>query len=320
MRKIFPVFIIPLIFLLHAGPSGISLPLGDIPGWRQIFSDDFTTDVPLGSFPDAVATKWSAYPDGWKDTSKKGTYYPSQTVTINGGTLNIFLHTENSMHMVCAPVPKLPGAVGNGTGLQYGRYAICFRADAVPGYKTAWLLWPDSEVWPRDGEIDFPEGNLTGTISAFMHRQNGTSGSDQDAFSSQATYTQWHVAVIEWTSPYVDFLLDGASIGRSVNRIPNTPMHWVIQTETTLSGETSDTAQGTVQIDWVAVYAPAQAAVEPKIERARYQTGISNNRTSLYTCKGEYLGFSKSAATHILPVGAYVAVCGRASSIAFIDQ
>ena len=42
----------------------------------------------------------------------------------------------------------------------------------MDGYKVAWLLWPKSGVWPRDGEIDFPEADLIGTISAFMHRQN----------------------------------------------------------------------------------------------------------------------------------------------------
>ena len=63
------------------------------------------------------------------------------------------------------------------------------------GYKTAWLLWPRSEVWPRDGEIDFPEGDLDSTIHGFVHRQGATSGSDQYAVSTSATYTSWHTAV-----------------------------------------------------------------------------------------------------------------------------
>jgi hypothetical protein len=40
-----------------ASPSGADMPLGDLPGWRQIFTDDFTTVVPLESFPSAVSTK-----------------------------------------------------------------------------------------------------------------------------------------------------------------------------------------------------------------------------------------------------------------------
>jgi hypothetical protein len=232
--------------------------MGDIAGWHQIFADDFTTDVPLGSFPSAVSAMWTAYPDGSSDTSKNGTYYPSKVVSIQGGIMNFYLHTENGVHMVVAPEPKLPGATGSEGGLLYGRYAACFRADPVPGYKTAWLLWPDSETWPRDGEIDFPEGNLDSTIGAFMHRQNGTSGSDQDAYSTSATYPSWHTVVIEWSASACRFILDGTVIGTSTSRIPDTPMHWVLQTETALSGGApANDASGNVQIDWVAAYTPS---------------------------------------------------------------
>jgi hypothetical protein len=238
-------------------PSGEPMPTGDLPGWRLVFADDFTTDVPLGKFPSAVSSKWSAYQDGWNDTSKNGTYYPSKVVSIHGGLMNLNLHTENGIHMVSAPVPKVPGATGSGGGQLYGRYVIRFRADPVAHYKTAWLLWPDSETWPRDGEIDFPEGDLDGTISGFMHRQNGTSGGDQDAYDTLVTYTSWHTATIEWTAAACKFILDGTTIGNSTSRIPSTPMHWVIQTETALSGGApADGDVGNVQIDWVAVYAP----------------------------------------------------------------
>jgi beta-glucanase (GH16 family) len=112
-------------------------------------------------------------------------------------------------------------------------------------------------VWPRDGEIDFPEGNLTGTIHAFMHRQGATSGSDQDAFTTGVTFVAWHTAVIEWTPTRCEFFLDGVSIGRATSRIPNTPMHWVIQSETALDGS-SPAAEAAMQIDWLAAwrYAP----------------------------------------------------------------
>jgi beta-glucanase (GH16 family) len=207
-----------------------------------------------------VAGKWSAYPDGWPDTTHNGTYYPSKVISIQNGVLNLYLHTENGIHMVSAPVPKIPGAVGSEGGLLYGRYVIRFKSDPIPGYKTAWLLWPDSETWPRDGEVDFPEGELDSTISAFMHRQDGTSGSDQDAFGSSITYTSWHTATLEWLPSSLRFFLDGQLIGTSTSRIPNTPMHWVIQTETATDGSVpSDAAAGNVQIDWVTVYVPSTA-------------------------------------------------------------
>ncbi len=239
------------------------MPIGDIPGWHQIFTDDFTENVPIGSFPSAVSNKWDAYPDGWKDTSKNGTYYPSKVVSIQNGVMNLYLHTENGIHMVAAPEPKLPGTVGSEGGLLYGRYVVRFKADPVPDYKISWLLWPDSEVWPRNGEINFPEGNLNSTICGYMHHQNGRSSKDQDAYCTSVALTSWHTAIIEWLPNKLNFILDGQTIGTSTNRVPNTPMHWVLQTETETTfhaSPPSDAAAGNIQIDWVAVYVPSSTA------------------------------------------------------------
>ncbi|CAM3056051.1 glycoside hydrolase family 16 protein [Corallococcus sp. ZKHCc1 1396] len=247
---------VTLVAGVGSSPSGEPMPVGDLTNWRQVFTDDFTTTVPVGQFPAAVSSKWGVYLDGWKDTSKHGTYSPSTVVSIQNGVLNKYLHTVNGVHRVAAVLPKIPGATASG-GLPAGRFAVRFKADPVPGYKTAWLLWPDSEVWPRDGEIDFPEGDLDGTISGFMHRQNGTSGGDQDAVSTSARYTSWHTAVIEWTPGRCRFILDGTVILDKTSRVPTTPMHWVLQTETDLSGTApSSSAAGNVQIDWVAVWVP----------------------------------------------------------------
>ena len=243
---------------VSANPSGEAMPGDNVGGWRQIFADDFSTNVPLGSFPAAVSTKWKPYPYPWKDTSKNGTYWPQKGLSAHDGLLDVWLHTETvngvATHIVNAPQPILPGPT---RGQLYGRYVIRFRADPVPGYKTAWLLWPDSGL-RTDGEIDFPEGNLSSTIHAYMHRQGATSGSDQDAYSTGISYTSWHTAVIEWLPSRCTFILDGKVIGNSTSRIPATPMHYVIQTETQLSGGApANTASGHVYIDWVAVYARA---------------------------------------------------------------
>ena len=233
------------------------MPVGDIPGWHQIFADDFTTTVPLGSFPATVGSKWSVYLDGWGDGAN-GVYMPSQVLSQHDGMLDVWLHTVNGVHMVAAALPKLPGAVGNNGGLLHGRYAVRFKADPVVGYKTAWLLWPDSANWPTDGEFDFPEGSLNSTICAFLHYQGGTWAGDQAAFCPATTYTNWHTAVTEWTSGSVKFYLDGALIGTVTSRIPTTPMHWVLQTQTNNIGSApSNTAAGHVLVDWVAAYTPA---------------------------------------------------------------
>jgi hypothetical protein len=243
-------------------PIGPRVPLGDLPGWTQVFVDDFTRSVPLGSFPEAVSSKWWAYPNDWHDTSGVGTYDPHKTLSVRGGILNSYIHTVNGVPRVSAPVPRLPytsgGVDSTPSGRLYGRFSVRFRADLLPGYKTAWLLWPDSKQWPRDGEIDFPEGNLEGTIHAFLHHQGGTSGLDSQLFSTASTYLDWHIATIEWVKDRVTFYLDGQKVGESFTRVPNTPMHWVLQTETNLDGRPVPvSSQGNVQIDWVSVWKPA---------------------------------------------------------------
>ena len=224
------------------------MPVGDLPGWHQIFSDDFTTSVPARSFPSAVSSKWSAYLDGWPDTTRIGTYYPDY-ISWHDGLMDLPIGWDGAHFISQAPVPKLPTML-------YGRFAVRFKSGSLWGYKTAWLLWPNSGNWPYDGEIDFPEGSLNGVICAFMHRQGATSGSDQDAFCTSVIQAgAWHTAVIEWRATNLSFYLDGRLIGQSTNRIPNTAMHWVLQTET--DGTTpSKTAMAHVYVDWVVAYQP----------------------------------------------------------------
>jgi hypothetical protein len=219
--------------------------------------DDLTTDVAEGSFPTAVAAAWTAYPNGWHDTSGNGTYAP-EIVSIHDGLMDIHVRSAGGQHKVAAPIALLPGST-DGTGQLYGRYAVRFRAEPVRGYKTAWLLWPQSEAWPRDGEIDFPEGALDDTIRGYVHRRGASTGADQERFSTRATFADWHVAVIEWTKDRCVFLLDGRTIGETTTRVPDTAMRWVLQTETQLTGgPPPDDAEGHVLIDWVAVWAPVR--------------------------------------------------------------
>ncbi len=226
------------------------MPASDLPGWKLIFSDDFLEDAKAGSFPGAgYGQRWTAYPEGWHDTSGNGEYSPDKTLSVQGGVLTIRVHTENGVHWVSAPEPM------QGKGQVYGRYSVRFRATATTSdYKTAWLLWPDSDQWPDDGEIDFPEGNLDSTMSAFAHYANP--GGGQDAFSSTTKYTGWHTATTEWSAGKLTFLLDGQALGTSTTMVPSKSMHYVLQTETNLDGVVpSDTSVGSIDVDWVVIWA-----------------------------------------------------------------
>ena len=236
--------------------SGEAMPVGDLAGWRQVFTDDFSSDVAVGDFPAQVTSNWRAYPSPAKDTSGHGTYSPQQVVSVSGGVLTNFIHTDNGGPKVAAIIPKLAGTSAN--GVTYGRFAVRFRADSLPGYKIAWMLWPDSGNNAKDGEIDFPEMNLDSpTMFGFMHHTNATTTPDQAWVRANVDITAWHTAVMEWSPGLVVYILDGAEIGRVTDRVPTTPMHWILQTETALNPPATPaaTVQGNVQIDWVAAWA-----------------------------------------------------------------
>jgi len=236
-------------------------PVGDLPGWKQIFVDDFSTDVARGDFPAQVSDSWGAYPSPWTDTSGVGRYDPERVVSIDDGILTKSLRTENGQPLVAALRPKINDQPAFGS--LYGRYAVRVRSDDVEGYKMAWLLWPDSGTNTTgsasgvggNGEIDFPERDLSGDrVMGFVHHQDATRKNDQYWTASQVDASAWHTYVIEWTPDLVVFLLDGVEVGRTTERVPNTSMHWVLQTETVLSGSTPPSAAGDVEIDWVAAW------------------------------------------------------------------
>lgn len=225
-------------------------PLGDLPGWRQTFLDDFTTPVPLGGFLTSPVYKarYAGY-DG-PDTSGVGTYSPARVLSVKDGALDLYLHTENGRPLGAAVVPLYDGRWG---GQTYGRFSIRFRSDPLHGYGLAGLLWPNSDVW-NEGEIDFPEGDLDGDFWAHNHCVGDPQRSCWSK-DTQARFTAWHVATVEWLPGQVSFFLDGALLGTS-HQAPSTAMHLVLQACTNGYLPAASTA-GHLQIDWIAIWARA---------------------------------------------------------------
>ena len=243
-------------------PSGHTAPVGDRGPWKQVFLDDFGSDVALGEFPSRVSSQWTAYPSPWNDTSRNGMYAPERVVSISDGVLRKDLRSENGQPLVAALQPKLTG-VGPG-GMLYGRYEVRARFDRLPGYKVAWLLWPSGSgaSWPEHGEVDWPEADLGDDFAmGFVHHWGAKTGSDQSHVRADVSLQDWHTYTIEWT-PGADqrglivLYLDGVPILRVTDRVPQAPMRWVIQTETQLGGGPPQPGvRGAVEIDWAAAWA-----------------------------------------------------------------
>ena len=264
--------------------SGIPLPTADLPGWDMIWNDDFDLDMPIGSFPGPYNGKLNAYPSNYNDTSGNGQYNPQTVLSAADSVLNMHVHTStsNGRPQVAAPVPVIPnGTAVKWPGQKFGRYEVCARfPDLLPGYKVAWLLWPDygtntthkengtgASVPGGIGEIDYPEVDLNQSshVGGFVHRLDATVGNDQYAMGNKpCDMTQWHRYAIEWSQDLCRFLLDGVEIGKTTERVPDDldgcpgSMHWVLQTETTLNGVMPDrNVEGDIEIDWIAIWAKA---------------------------------------------------------------
>lgn len=228
-----------------------SRSVAEVPGWTLETTEDFDRAAPVGSFPGSTyGSGWFVYPDGTRDTSGRGVYHPSSVLSVHDGYLDVALHVENGVPQVAAAVPRVPSTQW---GQLYGRYSVRYRADAAPGFKIAFLLWPDDDTWPEHGEVDYPEGDLgSSPYAALIHasKEYTTSGAP-----SGVSMTDWHVATTEWSPGKLVWYLDGRKIGEAVTGVPSTPMHWVLQSETTIQQEDPDpTRTAHVQVDWISIH------------------------------------------------------------------
>lgn len=242
-------------------PSGVSVPIGDLPGWKQIFYDDFDRDAALGSwgtecdakrivYRGAQGQKWLSYPKCFRDTYQKRPYRADSVLSVKDGLLVFHLHPVDGIPAGANPSPLI---TGNSQYQTYGRYTARLKVDEsnLAEYHIAWLLWPESGKWPDDGEEDFPEGSLGANIEGFHHYAGeGACSGCQDPLHTPEKFTNWHTYTIEWTPGNIKYILDGKVVLNTNSWVPDKPMRWQLQTETKGEGLHS----GKLLVDWVAVY------------------------------------------------------------------
>ena len=214
----------------------------------------------------ALPRRWSAgYKDGTPDTAGqvsggKSGYYPSKVLSVRNGSLDWYLHSENGISWGPRRRPRSPNASTNpprANSLLHGRYSVRYRADALPGFKTAWLLWPDSGVWPRDGEMDFPEGDLgqqslrQPPIYVRIGKDALNSSFPTNTFPQRGMWPRQSGPPDALSSSLTD------DPSASAQRRAPTPMHFILQTESCLPLCPAPETQGHVSLDWVSIWVPA---------------------------------------------------------------
>lgn len=144
-----------------AGPSGSDAPTGDLPGWRLLWTDDFTGK--------GLGPGW--YPYSGRPVGAPVAQWDPGHCRVGGGVLTL----ETSKD------PKYPGlwtscgVWGRAVAQAYGKYLVRFRCEKAAGVACIGLLWPSDDRWPP--EVDFFEdagGDRTRTTATLHHGANNS--------------------------------------------------------------------------------------------------------------------------------------------------
>jgi beta-glucanase (GH16 family) len=221
-----------------SGPGGV----GGEPKWRPAGGDEFNSS-------ELNPSEWTAY----DSVGGFGTGYrrPS-AISQSDGTLKITATGDTS------------GGMAQNKGQLYGRWEFRARTDRGRGFGSAILLWPDSEKWPQDGEIDIMEvpGENRDLANFVVHW--GVDGTDNmNGIAVPGDFSQWHTFTLEWLPDRITWYVDGVKKYQNTDKavIPKTPMHLAIQLDEgpkkdwILPRDDTTPAELSLDVDWVRISA-----------------------------------------------------------------
>jgi hypothetical protein len=237
-----------------AAPSGVPMPIGDLPGWHQTFTEDFNGGN--------LSQRWYIY-DG-QPGGDPGGWFTSSHVSQRDGSLVINGSLENTPNGLIYAT----GGISNAKSFSqtYGKFEIRFRMDDGWGINYALLLWPTDNSWPPELNIaeDFGEGRQITSATAHW----GGHGSPHLLDNQKLTgynFTDWHTVGVEWTPGGASMQIDGQEWHHYPgDETPKVPMSLALQTQAWVCGGDFSTcpdartpANVNLQVDWVVVYAMA---------------------------------------------------------------
>jgi hypothetical protein len=234
-------------------------PVGDLAadaqgpaGWTQVFVDDFSVSGPADAAGNLPGGRWWGYPAGTPITnSSNGLYDAGRVVRVQDGRM-VFTGSATGANAYGAVMaPHIPSQT-------YGRYDVRYRYRdvEVAGFKSVWMLWPDSDDW-GEGEIDFAEysSETSDRVSAAVHQACGVTPCPFVTDEVEIDPLAWHTATAVWSPGQVTTYLDGRKVTSTTTGVPDTPMHLLLQFEASSKGETAQQgSSATVQVDWISVY------------------------------------------------------------------
>ncbi len=180
-------------------PTGVAQRLNW--GQRHAISDDFSVD----GRPDPGKWRYCGkYGEGWEGHSKNGRRMPENSFVKDG--LLVLRGDANGD----------TGWLRQNLPVKQGRWEICCRSRNTGSsgglYHPLFLIWPTSERWPQDGELDLLEYEDPNAkaAKAYLHYPHNPGPVQQIPFKKDGVdMTQWHVFSFEWTRSHVRSWIDG---------------------------------------------------------------------------------------------------------------
>lgn len=200
-------------FLLILLAASFNLHAAELPGWKLVWSDEFTTD----GRPDA--SKWG-YEKGLIRNQEKQFYTEDrrENARVEGGYLVIEARKE-----------KMEGGEFTSASLvtrghgewKYGRIEVRAKLPAARGtWPAIWMLPTDigKVSWPKCGEIDLMEhvGYDPGVVHGTLHSEacNHLKGTQRSATLKVETFSkEFHTYSMEWSEKRITVEIDGKTSG-----------------------------------------------------------------------------------------------------------
>ena len=255
-------------------PSGEAMP-GQIPGWTQTFADDFTSPSTLSNYQ--VYSSSGPAPDG------SGSCVASNHVGVTGGMLVIrgYKDPAGAVSHGCTDDANqwVTGGVKLTANSQtYGKYEVRMRVRQRAGsFLGRPLVAHHRHLAPRDRLHRRQWG--VAPHGGHGHRALGHGCQPLSGQRHLAVnLSQWHTVGVEWTPGKIVYTMDGVPWATEANsNVSDVPMQLAVQTqawqcnsagtgwETCVDGTTP--AEVDMEVDWIAVYAPAPHDVSEDGER-----------------------------------------------------
>lgn len=255
LKKLYAIIVMALL-------SALLTPMQANAGtpWTQVYRNDFSQDMALGSWPGPYASSLYAH-DGFYDHG--GYYKPKQTLSAANGYLSEWVLKANVGGTMTPIITTISPTIPGGDEILRGRMIIRYGvfpegSDSMTNWSSTNMLLAKSHVW-NDGEVNWPEGGLNadtggtaGIVVAFNHTLGNAAKNCSTQYRSDWKNEGWHEYIIDWTPSYFRFYRDGIALGTSTCALPTKPMDYFFQIST-LDRPISDNSHGHILIDYIQV-------------------------------------------------------------------